>query len=675
MFKKSYLYDNVKIIDGIGEKKAHSLSSCGINTIADLLEHFPYKYLDKRSVTASNAIVGDRDYMVEGILLRVSSRPGKGRKTLVECLFQDDYSRFSAIFFNRPYLKQSLKVGEKYTLYGTARVKNGYISWVNPEINIYGSNSDKRGILPVYRCSKGISNNDYIKWISQVLNELGNYDWIDKDILDKRNICYSKLAYKNIHFPESEKHYKTARFRIIYEQLLIYQLAVRLNRSELHNNQISSRIDNVDIKPFIDSLPFKLTEGQYECIRQIESDLIDDRAMNRMVQGDVGCGKTVVAEVAIYKTVKSGMQAAMMAPTELLARQHYNRLSSDFEKHGIRCCLLVSGIKAAKRREILNKIEQGNIDVVVGTHALIQKDVAFSNLALVITDEQHRFGVNQRKALVKMGRAVNVCVMSATPIPRTLAATVFGDMDFSIIRNKPKSRLEIITKSVNMDGRERAYSAVAAEIEKGHQAYVVAPSIDNDDDLVSVEQLYDELSRKFTNHKVALLHGKLDKDDKNRIMNDFVQGKIDLLIATVVIEVGIDVPNATIIVLENCDRFGLAQMHQLRGRVGRSEFQSYCYLVNYSNSDTAVARVEAMKKCSDGFMISEEDYRLRGPGDIMGTMQSGNYNNRIIALCSYSDILNIAIEDANMIIEEQRNNMLEYVRSKVLSISDNSNIL
>lgn len=672
---KQLYYENVRNLKGIGDKKTERLSSCGINTIGDLLEHYPYKYRDRRSVVPSSSVIVDKDCLVAGTLLRISSRPVSGRKSLIECFFRDDFGRFTAVFFNRTYLRRSLNIGEKYSIYGHARIRNGMLSWVNPEIAEFDSSTDKRGIVPVYRCTQGITNNDYIKWISQALDELEDSDWLDEDILNNRKICSQYYAYKNIHFPESELHYKTARFRLIYEELLIYQLAIRLNRMSIDTEQVSAHIEDIDIQPFIDSLPFTLTEGQVDCIRQIEKDLIDAKPMNRMVQGDVGCGKTVVAEAAIFKCVKAGMQAAMMAPTELLARQHYSRLVDDFAKHNIKCCLLVSGLRVNERREILNKIASGEVDVIIGTHAVIQKDVEFANLGIAITDEQHRFGVNQRKALVKMGRAVNVCVMSATPIPRTLAATVFGDMDFSVIRHKPRNRMEIITRSVTEAGRERAYAAVLNELKKGHQAYVVAPSIDNDDDLASVEQLYDELNRKFRGYQVALLHGKLDKDEKSAVMNDFASGKIDILVATVVIEVGIDVSNATIIVLENCDRYGLAQMHQLRGRVGRSEFQSYCYLVNYSKSDTAVARIEAMKKYSDGFMISEEDYRLRGPGDIMGTMQSGNYNNRVIALCGYTEILNIAIDDANTIISEQRGHIIEHVKNRMNMIDDNSNIL
>lgn len=677
MSKALAYYDSVNSIKGVGEKKAERLKVLGINTVADLLNHFPYKYKDKRSQVISTRATEDKDVLVVGALKRVSCRPIGGRRTLVECTFKDEGGTYSAVFFNRPYLKQQLKVGAEYTIYGRVKIRNGYRSWANPEIAELGSEQDKRGIIPVYRCTQGLTNNDFNKWIKIALDETNlDSDWIDSAILEADNICDREFAYSNIHFPTSESHYKTARFRIVYEQLLIYQLAIRLNRKDIEDDTIDSSIEDIDINPFIDKLPFNLTDGQQSCISDIEHDLIQAKTMNRLVQGDVGCGKTVVAEAAIYKCVKSGLQAAMMAPTEILARQHFERLENDFEPYEIRCRLLVSGMKAAERRAILEELENGECDVIIGTHAIIQDDVKYCNLGLVITDEQHRFGVNQRKALVHKGRGVNVCVMSATPIPRTLAATVFGDMDFSIIRNKPANRLEIITKVVDANSRERAYIAVRDELDKGHQAYIIAPSIDSeDDDMSSVEQLYEELKTKFKGYKVSLIHGRLDKVDKEAIMNDFAAGKIDLLVATVVIEVGIDVPNATIIVLENSERYGLAQMHQLRGRVGRSGNQSYCYLVNYSKSETAIDRANAMVSISDGFEISEEDYRLRGPGDIMGTMQSGNYQSAILSLCRYSEILDMAIKDAERILEEPEGTNLDFVRNFVDNITDNRDII
>ena len=433
---------------------------------------------------------------------------------------------------------------------------------------------------------------------------------------------------------------------------------------------------------FYERLPFELTEGQLKCIEEIMDDLGNRKPMNRLVQGDVGCGKTVVAEAAIYRCAKSGLQSAMMAPTGILAKQHYENISRDLSVYGIKCDLLVSGMKAAERRKVIDDVASGKTDVLIGTHALIQNDVSFNDLALVITDEQHRFGVAQRKSLVKKGRGVNVCVMSATPIPRTLAATVFGDMDFSIIRSMPKDRKKIITRALDQSTRERAYSGMKRELEKGNRAYVIAPSIDNEDeDMLSVQKLFEEIKDKFHGYKAALLHGRLTGEEKSSIMNDFKDGRIQILVSTIVIEVGIDVPEATVIIIENSERFGLAQMHQLRGRVGRSSRQSYCYIINYSRSETATARARAMAEISDGFEISEADYEMRGPGDVMGTMQSGTAASDVLMLSRYTDILEAAIEDADVIIEEINEGACltdaEYAYEMMMrsGASDNSNII
>jgi len=462
----------------------------------------------------------------------------------------------------------------------------------------------------------------------------------------------------------------------------MYQISVRMSREGLRDKSADASVAAADLAPFISGLPFELTEGQAKCIDEIMADLESRKPMNRLVQGDVGCGKTVVAEAAIYRCAMSGLQSAMMAPTGILAKQHYESLNRDLSPYGIKCDLLVSGMKAAERRKVIDNVASGKTDVLIGTHAIIQNDVSFNDLALVITDEQHRFGVAQRKSLVKKGRGVNVCVMSATPIPRTLAATVFGDMDFSIIRSMPKDRKKIITRALDQSTRERVYINMKHELEAGNRAYVIAPSIDNDDeDMLSVQKLFEEIKGRFPDYGAALLHGRLSGDEKTSIMNDFKEGRIQILVSTIVIEVGIDVPEATVIIIENSERFGLAQMHQLRGRVGRSSRQSYCYVINYSKSENAVARAKAMAEISDGFEISEADYEMRGPGDVMGTMQSGTAASDVLMLSRYTDILEAAIEDAETVMEERlRGTCLtdaEYAYEMMMraGASDNSNII
>ncbi len=673
------LYDEVSGIRGIGGKKQQILASMGIRTVEDLLSHFPVRYRDRRSLVPAARATEDRDSLICGELIRVQLRPLSGHRTITECVMRDESTVFSAVFFNMPYLRKNLHTGARYVLFGRMRLRNGMRVWTNPEMALEGGDRDVRGIIPVYRTAPGVSTVLFTKWIRSALagTDLSG-DWIDSEVASERRICSREFAFDNIHFPESEQHYKAARYRLIYEQLLTYQLAIRLSRNDVETSVGDASVPDADTAPFIEGLPFTLTDGQISCIREIESDLVSRRPMNRLVQGDVGCGKTVVAEAAIYKCAKGSLQAAMMAPTEILARQHYERLRTDLEPFGIRVVLLISGMKAAERREVLSDIASGKADVAVGTHALIQKDVEFRDLALVITDEQHRFGVNQRKTLMQKGRSVNVLVMSATPIPRTLAATVFGDMDFSIIRSRPEGRREIITRALDRTSRERAYRTVSDELARGNLAYIIAPSIDSeDDDMSSVMQLYSEIRERFPHQKSALLHGRLTKEEKEDIMNDFRDHRISILVATVVIEVGIDVPDATVIVIENSERFGLAQLHQLRGRVGRSDKQSYCYLINYSRSQQAKERAEIMARTNDGFEISEADYRMRGPGDIMGTMQSGNYRRDILALCGYTDILEAAMADADRIMASPQGTDLEHVRAYMKSSAetDNSDIL
>lgn len=666
---------DVSSIKGIGGKKKQILSSIGINTIDDLLADYPVRYKDRRDLTPAARVQEDRDSLVCGELIRMSIRPLSGHRTLVECTLRDESTVFSAVFFNMPYLRKSLSTGTRYVLFGKMKLRNGMRVWTNPEMARLGSDRDVRGIVPIYRNVPGITGANLSKWIRTALETSDtDTDWLGESIIAERRLCGRGFALRNIHFPESEQHYKTARYRLIYEQLLTYQLAIRMSRQRLESGTDDASVSDESVEGFIGSLPFTLTDGQAQCIREIEKDLISPRPMNRLVQGDVGCGKTVVAEAAIYKCALGSHQSAMMAPTEILARQHFDRLSKDLEPFGIRVSLLISGMKAAERRAVLEDISSGKTSVVVGTHAIIQKDVEFADLALVITDEQHRFGVNQRKTLARKGRGVNVLVMSATPIPRTMAATVFGDMDFSIIRSRPEGRREIITRALDKTSRERAYRAVRDELDKGNLAYVIAPSIDSEDeDMSSVLQLFDEIRRRYPDHRAALLHGRLSKEEKESIMDDFNSHRIHILVATVVIEVGIDVADATIIVIENSERFGLAQLHQLRGRVGRSGKQSYCYLINYSKSETAVARAKAMAEISDGFEISEVDYRLRGPGDIMGTMQSGNYSRDIIALCRYTDILEAAIQDADRIIADPQDTDLTHVEEYMASSADTDN--
>ena len=675
--------DDISSIKGIGSKKKEQLAAAGIETVGDLLCYYPVKYKDRRSLVRAMDASPDKDSLTCGKLIKVQLRPLSGGRSMTECTLRDDSCVFYAVFFNMPYLRRMLSTGEEYVIFGRMKIRNGARVWTNPEFSKAGGERDVRGIIPVYRHSAGLTDNNLRKWIRDALDTTYlDDDWIGSDLVEKRRLCGPGFAYRNIHFPESEQHYKQARYRLIYEKLLMYQLAVRLSRTDPEAEASDSSVPPADMDAFYDGLPFELTEGQSKCISEIMGDLDAKAPMNRLVQGDVGCGKTVVAEAAMYRVAKAGMQSAMMAPTEILARQHYESIQTDLSRYGIKCGLLVSGMKPADRRAVIDGIASGDIDVLVGTHAIIQNDVSFSDLALVITDEQHRFGVAQRRSLMKKGRKPNVCVMSATPIPRTLAATVFGDMDFSIIRSMPANRKKIITRALDSSTRERAYIDMGRELEKGGRAYVIAPSIDaEEEDMLSVRKLFEEIKNRFPGYSAALLHGKLPAEEKSSIMNAFKDGRIQILVSTIVIEVGIDVPEATVIVIENSERFGLAQMHQLRGRVGRSSRQSYCYVINYSKNDTAVARARAMAEISDGFEISEVDYELRGPGDVMGTMQSGTAVSDVLLLSRYTDILEAAIEDADAVMRERLNGGtatdcdIAYERMMRAGASDNSGVI
>ena len=679
------LSDSVTTIKGVGAKKQTVLEEMGITTIYDLLEHSPFRYQNRLNRTHFMDVPEDKDVLIGGVLINKRLRSiGRGR-TMLECALRDESGIFHAIFFNMPFLEKNLRLGNDYTLFGKMKWRNGAKTIVNPEMYPANSPRDIRGIIPVYRRSAGISSNELSKLILSILDEMDeSCEWLGDELLEKNNLAPEYYAYRNIHFPESVDAYNRAKFRLIYDKLLAFQYCILYNRRFLDEECGNSMIAPVDISKFLDSLPFRLTEGQQTAVDDIEHDLMSTKTMNRLVQGDAGCGKTVVAETAIFHVVSAGWQAAFMAPTEILARQHFAKLTADFGEFGMRTALLVSGIKSTDRREILEGISSGDIDIVIGTHALIQSDVEFAKLGLVVTDEQHIFGVNQRKILTEKSEAVNVLVMSATPIPRTLAATVFGDMDFSVIKSKPSNRKEIITRYATKKSRERVYANVYNEVKNGNRAYIVAPSIEDSEDnnLISVEALYEELKKKFKGTKIGLIHGKLDKLEKERMMNEFAAGTIKVLVSTVVIEVGIDVPEATVIVIENAERFGLAQLHQLRGRVGRSDLQSYCYLICYSDAENAIERMNAMVTMSDGFEISEEDYRLRGAGDLMGTMQHGYSGNSFYDLFGYDKILKLATSDAEQILSKNQIELKGFVdleqlqlRTNNIMVQDNSNII
>ena len=622
------LSDNVTAISGIGPKKAELLKKMNIHTVEDLLYLFPRKYEDRRHAVTIIEAPFNQDVLLETrvVTKQISGNP-YGKKRLLRVLAEDNTGSVELLFFNGKYLADYFKPGQALTLFGNITLNNGRRQMVHPEFHTTGDKDDVRGLFPVYPLTDGLYQGQ-MRSMQLAVRETAKEikEWLPEYIVKENNLCSPAYAIENIHFPQAERPVLESRYRLIFEELLTLQSGLfYIKRGRESSGQGVSVGKGVSLKPFLEVLPFNLTEGQERTIKQIECDLESSRAMNRLIQGDVGSGKTAVAELAMYKTVRGGFQAAMMAPTELLAKQHAATLKKHFEPLGINVRLLSGNTKARERSEILEDLETGDVNILVGTHAVIRPDVRFANLGLVITDEQHRFGVNQRTLLAQKGENPNILVMTATPIPRTLAVILYGDLDISVIDTLPAGRKPVRTFLRYGDSRKKIYDFVENQIKEGRQAYVVAPLIEESEaiDCKSAGEIYEELCKSYPNLRIGLVHGAMKQQEKDFVMEAFASGGIDILVSTVVIEVGIDVGNATVMVIENCERFGLAQLHQLRGRVGRSGHQSYCILVCGSDSETAKKRNKIMCSTEDGFVIAEEDLKLRGPGEIFGTRQHG----------------------------------------------------
>ena len=650
------LQDSVSKIKGVGDKKAKLLHNMKVDTIEDLLQLFPRKYEDRRAVSYIMEAPFDRDVLVSG---RVVTKQLKGnpynKKTPLRVLVEDNSANLEVLFFNGKYLANYFNVGQEFTFYGKISLNNGRRQMAHPEFHKKGDKDDVRGIFPVYPLTEGMTQAAVRKLVKEVLPLADeSEEWLSDEITKKYNLCSPSYAMKNIHFPVDERQVKEARYRMVFEELLVLQTGLFYIKKGRSGEGDGVVIADVPMNEFTDRLKFELTSGQKRVWEDIQKDLKSTKSMNRLVQGDVGSGKTIVAEMAMYKTIKNGFQAVMMAPTELLAKQHLASLKRDFEPLGISVDLLCSSLKSKEKQDVLERLEAGEIDILVGTHAIIQPNVKFKNLGLVITDEQHRFGVNQRSLLASKGQNPNVLVMTATPIPRTLAVILYGDLDISVIDTMPVGRKPIKTFLRNENSRKDIYDFVRNQIKEGRQAYVVAPLIEDSEsiDCHSAEELYEELSSMYPDLRVGLVHGAMKQEEKDSVMEAFAGGKVDILVSTVVIEVGIDVGNATIMVIENCERFGLAQLHQLRGRVGRSEYQSYCILVCGKESKVANQRNEIMVSSNDGFVIAEEDLKLRGPGEIFGTRQHGIPELNISDLVKHVNILEDVRDVAAEIIKK-----------------------
>ncbi len=655
----SSLNKDIKYIKGVGPKKAYLLKRLNINTIEDMIWHVPRDYEDRGNIKKINNLKSGEKVTLYGKILGegLVSKPRKNL-SLLKFNIKDDTGIIEIIFFNKTYLKKSLSSGQNVMINGQVKKTFKGLQIVNPIIEkIDIARDNKQGIAPIYPLTDGLSQKEITSIQKRVLRLVNDSltEYLPDEIIKKNRLCSIKFALNNIHFPSSVQALKVAKYRLIFEEFLLLQLGLFIMKKEMIQDKEGIALKNNDkIDELVKKLPFKLTEAQKRVVNEISLDLEKDRPMNRLVQGDVGSGKTIVAVISLLKTVVNGYQGGFMAPTEILAEQHYLSFKKLLEPFNIKIGLLTGSLSKKEKDKVLEKIKSGNINIVIGTHALIQEGVNFHKLALVITDEQHRFGVRQRATLANKGNNPHILVMTATPIPRTLALILYGDLDISIIDELPPGRKSIKTYSRTPEKRNHIYTFVKNQIDEGRQAYVVCPLIEESESIEakSASEIAYELSEDLLkDYKVELLHGKMLAKEKEFIMDSFKKGQIDVLVSTTVIEVGVDVPNAAIMVVENAERFGLAQLHQLRGRVGRGSYQSYCILINNSRSEISKQRMQIMQKTTDGFIISEKDLQLRGPGEFFGIRQHGLPELKVANLFRHISILRTVQKEIDGIME------------------------
>lgn len=644
------LDSNIQFIKGVGEKRAKLFNSLGIFCVDSLIHFYPRKYEDWSASKNLEAVKSGETVSIKATLITpVKEAMIRRGLTLFKCKFSDGENVISVTIFNNKYLAKSLRIYEDYYLYGKIEKSLLNFSMNSPKIE---KAENILAIQPVYPAKEKLTSRSISKIMKTALDELGEIEeTLDDEIMQKYSLISLDKAIRNIHFPNSADDYLPARKRLIFEELLTLQLGLLKLKSN-KKSETALVIKDDYSSEFEKLLPFNLTNAQKRTISECLQDMKSKYPCNRLVQGDVGSGKTAVAASLIYSVIKNGYQATMMAPTEILATQHYESLLKILTPAGINIRLLTGSTPAKEKKEIKKALFEGEIDLIIGTHALIQNDVAFKNLALVITDEQHRFGVKQRAQLAEKGEDVHTIVMSATPIPRTLGLILYGDLDISILDELPPGRQEIRTDVVDSRYHKRLYKFIKDAIARGEQCYIVCPAVEeNETNIKSAEELADELANgEFKGYNLGILHGKMKPKDKEAIMKSFAGGKVSLLVATTVVEVGVDVPNATIMVIENAERFGLSTLHQLRGRVGRGNKKSYCVLVSDAKGKTARERLMTMKKYSDGFKIADTDLKLRGPGDFFGSRQHGLPELKIADMVEDMDTLQNAQECAKSIL-------------------------
>lgn len=647
----SSLNDSVSVLTGVGPKKLTALNQLGINTIIDLLTFYPYRYDDLKAKKLSE-ITDQEKVTLKGI---VSSEPVLIRfgqkKNLLNVRLLIDSDNITVSFFNQPFLQKQFEIGKEVAVYGKWDDKRKSLSGMKL---LTKQNDDK--LSAIYRSSKDIHQSAIRQLITQAFEQYA--DRIDSilpnALIKKYRLINRKTMLHDIHFPQDEKEFHDAKRTAIFEEFFLFQLKLQyIKRNDTKNDGIKINYQNNELKKFIQTLPFELTAAQKRVVNEICSDMKQPIHMNRLLQGDVGSGKTIVAAIVMYAAITAGYQAVLMAPTEILAEQHANNMATLFADFPVNVALLTGSMKVKARRELLAHLESGEVNLIIGTHAIIQPDVSFSRVGLVITDEQHRFGVNQRRILREKGAEPDVLAMTATPIPRTLAIAAYGEMDVSTINELPAGRQPITTSWLKSSQVGKGIDLIKEQLMQGSQAYIITPLIDESEtlDLKNALALYENMKEIFEpKYKVGLLHGKMKNDEKDQIMADFKANKYQILVSTTVIEVGVDVPNATVMMIHNAERFGLAQLHQLRGRVGRGKKASYCILIADPKNDFGRQRMQIMTETTDGFVISQKDLELRGAGDVLGRKQSGIPDFKIGDPIGDINALQVAQQEAHEIV-------------------------
>lgn len=642
-------YD-IRYLKGVGEKTARLYNKLGIFTVDDLIRHYPRKYLDYSNTVSVKDAPPDTPVFIKATMITpVKESMIRKGLTLYKCNFSDGETVIRVTIFNNKYLAKALRTFDDYILYGKVEKTFTSASMSSPQIE----RADKAEVHPVYPTTEKLSVKAISNSVRNALALVGKIpETLSDDILKKYDLVSLDFATRQIHFPTDEKNIEPARHRLIFDELLTLQLGLlKLKEKDVKGN--SCKIKKDFTNEFYSLLPFAPTGAQQRAVSDCIEDMQSDRMMNRLIQGDVGSGKTAVAGAVIYTVIKNGAQSALMAPTEILATQHFESFKKLFASTDVRVALLTGSVKAGEKKEIKRALCNGEIDLIVGTHALIQNDVEFENLGLVCTDEQHRFGVQQRANLAMKGDNPHLMVMSATPIPRTLGLIIYGDLDISLLDELPPGRQEIRTDVVTSAYHKRIYKFIRDAVDRGEQAYIVCSLVDEgESDLISAKEYADNLAKnEFVGYSVGLLHGKMKPAEKDRVMQSFAEGETQILVSTTVVEVGVDVPNATVMLIENADRFGLSQLHQLRGRVGRGKNKSYCILVSDNKSDSSRERLQVMKHTSNGFDIADYDLKSRGPGDFFGKRQHGLPDLKIADMLEDTETLRQCRECALKMLE------------------------